>query len=263
MSLELRVIERTSGNVIINYDELKEKLALELKKYQGLVFDDEQITEAKKTRASLNKVVTAIDNRRKEEKAIFLKGFEVFEEQTKELTNMIKAVSLEIDNQIKDFEEKEKEKKKIKIANLWTSLRYQKITLDKIWNDKWLNKTFTDKQIEEEMQEKIKQIEEDLESFDFLCGDDKEKVKTLKIKYLVHLDKAKIINDYKQEQQARELLADQNVNEEMVVVDGAKEGIRDSEKEIFEISFKVYGTKEELTTLSNFLRRNNYIYERI
>ena len=157
MSLELRVIERTEGKVIINYEEMKQQLALELQKYKGLVFDESKITEANNTRANLNKVAKAIDDRRKEEKAIFMKGFEVFENQTKELMRMVKEVSNEIDVQIKDFEEKERNQKKLEINALWESLEYNKVSLEQIYNPKWDNKTYSLKQIEVDMQEKLKQ----------------------------------------------------------------------------------------------------------
>lgn len=258
MSLELRVIERTEGKVIINYEEMKQQLALELQKYKGLVFDESQITEAKKTRANLNKVAKAIDDRRKEEKAIFMKGFEVFENQTKELTRMVKEVSNEIDVQIKDFEEKELNQKKLEINALWESLEYKKVSLEQIYNPKWDNKTYSLKQIEVDMQEKIKTIEDDLEAIAFLLGDKTEAAKTLQSKYLVHLDKGKVIHEYQQEQKAKELL-EQTTKPEI------EEEVKEEEKteELYELTFKVVATESEIKALSNFLKSKGIQYEQL
>jgi hypothetical protein len=262
MSLELKVLDRQEGKIIINYDEMKKQLALELNKYKGLVFSEEQITEAKKTRASLNKVAKAIDERRKEEKQAFMRGFEVFEAQTKELTKMVKDVSDEIDEQIKAFEENEKVEKKVQIQELWLDLGYDKIELKQIWDDKWFNKGCTLKQIEIEIKGIIDEIEEDLSSIDFLCSDDEEKATTIKTKYLVYLDKGRAINEYQQEQ-----LAKQKISKVEVVEETKKEEAEPApnldKSEIYELTFKVYGNALELKTLSKFLKDNGYKYERL
>ena len=205
MAFELKVVENVQGKLAINYEELKKELGLQLQHYKGLVFAENEIVSAKKTRADLNRVATVIDERRKELKKEFLKPYEEVENQAKELIGMIKDVNGEIDKQIKDYEEKEKEEKKIEIAQLWCSLHYNKITVDKIWNDKWLNKTFSMKDIEEEMRTRITEIEADLNAIDELCQDE-EKAKALKSKYLISLDLTKVITDYNLEQKARVLL---------------------------------------------------------
>ena len=129
-----------------------------MQQFKGIVFTEEQIAVAKQTRADLNRVAKVIDERRKELKKEYLKPYEEVETQAKELVGMISAVNSEIDKQIKAFEEREKEEKKSS-AQLWCGLKYNKITVDKIWNDKWLNKTFSFKDIEEEMRTRITEIE--------------------------------------------------------------------------------------------------------
>lgn len=267
MSLELKVLDRQEGKIIINYDEMKKQLALELNKYKGLVFSEEQITEAKKTRASLNKVATAIDNRRKEEKKTFMLGFEKFEEQTKELTKMVKNVSDEIDIQIKTFEDNEKQEKEVQIQEIWLDLGYERIELKQIWNEKWLNKGFTLKEIREEIENKIKEVEEDLNSIAFLCSDDKEKATTIQTKYLIHLDKGRAISEYQQEELAKQKIQEkqEEVEELKVIETKQKEKLVSNKplREVYELSFKVYGTAIELQTLSKFLKDNGYKYERL
>lgn len=262
MALELKVIERTEGKVIINYDEMKQQLALELQKFKGLVFDETQITEAKKTRASLNKVAKAIDDRRKEEKSFFMKGFEIFEKQTKELTSMVKEVSNEIDAQVKAFEEREIEQKRVEITNLWNSQNYNKVPLDKIYNSRWENKTYSIKQIELDMQEKIKTIEDDLESIAFLLSNEPEKVKILQSKYLVHLDKGRVIHEYQQEEKAKELLQQQFEVEKEDVQSQVKESLT-PRLELFELTFKVIATEKQIQAISQFLKVNGIKYEQL
>ena len=264
MAFELKVVENVQGKLAINYEELKKELGLQLQHYKGLVFAENEIVSAKKTRADLNRVAKVIDDRRKELKEEFLKPYEEVENQAKELIGMIKDVNSEIDKQIKDYEEKEKEEKKIEIAQLWCSLHYNKITVDKIWNEKWLNKTFNMKNIEEEMRARITEIEADLNAIEELC-EEVDKARALKSKYLVSLDLRKVIEEYNQEQKARELLEqeEKKQNTEEIIEAEVIEEKHEEQEKVFELSFKVVASEEKLKALSRFLKENGYKYERL
>ena len=88
-----------------NYPELKQWVEDGLQAYKGVVYTEDMITQAKKDRATLNKLVTAIDTKRKEMKALYLQPYESFEKEAKGLISMIKEVSGEIDAQVKGYEE--------------------------------------------------------------------------------------------------------------------------------------------------------------
>lgn len=280
-SMEFKVIEKVPGKLVINYEELKAALSVELEKYKGLVVTENQITEAKSTRAKLNKVKAAIEDRRKELKKEYLKPYEVIEKQAKELVDMIDEVSSNIANQIKEFEEKEKEAKKIQIANLWVKLGYNKITVDKIWNEKWLNKTFTLSKIKEEMQAQIDDIEGDLNAIKELCGEDKQKCLTLQSKYLRTLDFQQVLSEYNAETEAaKKIIAEEKAvkaeQEPITVVSEEPQEevevqtevqvtrndlLRTKLETIYEIKFAVIGTEKQIKALSKFMFDNNIKFE--
>lgn len=269
-SMEFKVIEKVPGKLVINYEELKAALSVELEKYKGLVVTENQITEAKSTRAKLNKVKAAIEDRRKELKKEYLKPYEIVEKQAKELVGMIDEVSSNIANQIKEFEEKEKEAKKIEIANLWVKLGYNKITVDKIWNEKWLNKTFALSKIKEEMQAQIDDIEGDLNAIKELCGEDKQKCLTLQSKYLRTLDFQQVLSEYNAETEAaKKIIAEEKaVKAEQepitVVSEEPQEEVEvqtEVQEAIYEIKFAVIGTEKQMKALSQFLFDNNIKFE--
>lgn len=269
-SMEFKVIEKVPGKLVINYEELKTALSVELEKYKGLVVTENQITEAKSTRAKLNKVKEAIEDRRKELKKEYLKPYEIVEKQAKELVGMIDEVSSNIANQIKEFEEKEKEAKKIQIANLWVKLGYNKITVDKIWNEKWLNKTFALSNIKEEMQAQIDDIEGDLNAIKELCGEDKQKCLTLQSKYLRTLDFQQVLSEYNAETEAaKKIIAEEKaVKAEQepitVVSEEPQEEVEvqtEVQEAIYEIKFAVIGTEKQIKALSQFMFDNNIKFE--
>lgn len=280
-SMEFKVIEKVPGKLVINYEELKAALSVELEKYKGLVVTENQITEAKSTRAKLNKVKAAIEDRRKELKKEYLKPYEIVEKQAKELVDMIDEASSNIANQIKEFEEKEKEAKKIEIANLWVKLGYNKITVDKIWNEKWLNKTFALSKIKEEMQAQIDDIEGDLNAIKELCGEDKQKCLTLQSKYLRTLDFQQVLSEYNAETEAaKKIIAEEKAvkaeQEPITVVSEEPQEevevqtevqitrndlLRTKLETIYEIKFAVIGTEKQIKALSKFMFDNNIKFE--
>ena len=66
-----------------NFPEVKQWVEDGLARYEGLTYDDTQMAEAKKDRANLNKLVQAIDEKRREMKRLYLQPYEGFEAQAK------------------------------------------------------------------------------------------------------------------------------------------------------------------------------------
>ena len=79
-----------------------------------------------------------------------------FEAQCKELCDIIDEASKSIDTQIKSFEEIEKENKRKEIIKLFNSKPHSpSLTLEKIFNDKWLLKTYKLETVSEDMDREI------------------------------------------------------------------------------------------------------------
>ena len=68
-----------------NYEAVKKWVEDGLKAYEGKVYTEDTVAQAKKDRATLNKLVDAIDGKRKEMKKLYLEPFEVFDGQAKGL----------------------------------------------------------------------------------------------------------------------------------------------------------------------------------
>ena len=73
--MQLEIYKPTSGHplppVKWNFSEIKQWLSDGLDQYKGRVYDENQITQAKKDAAALRKLKEAIDGRRKEVKAFY------------------------------------------------------------------------------------------------------------------------------------------------------------------------------------------------
>lgn len=145
-----------------NYDELKQWVSDGLEAYRGRVYTEDTVTEAKRDRATLNKLAQAIDDRRREIKAVYLAPYDQFETQAKELVEMVKTQSREIDAQIKTYDRQRREEKLEKIkTELYTPMigdLAEAIPYEKLHDPKWLNVTFSMAAVSEALASKIESI---------------------------------------------------------------------------------------------------------
>ena len=112
LSISTNIEKELPQAIIFNFDEIKKELSLALKKYQNLVVTEDAITEAKATRADLNRLKKAINDGRIQVGKQWNKPYDEFKKKCDELIGMIDDPTAEIDKQIKEFEEFQKAEKK-------------------------------------------------------------------------------------------------------------------------------------------------------
>lgn len=130
-----------------NYDELKAYLATELEQYRTMVVTEEAMTEAKESRAKLNKLAKHLDDYRLGVKKLLMAQYEEdFAPKMNELKGMAVEASACIDEQIKAFEERDKKQKIEALHAQYEDLADAELTLycpwEYIYNPKWENKTY-------------------------------------------------------------------------------------------------------------------------
>ena len=167
MALELKITspspEGFVKEIIWNADEISAALEEKVGYYKTLVYTDAQVAEAKKDRATLNKFIAALKAKDKEIKDLCLAPYEVFHKRMLQIIAQVEEPASLIDNQVKAFEEEQKKKKRADIEELFKSKGFQPwVTLDRIWDPKWLNKTCTMKQIDDAFNKIMYQIGEDI-----------------------------------------------------------------------------------------------------
>lgn len=166
--MELKIYSPTADKQIEkikwNNEEIKKEVAQKLEYYKNVVYDETEIKEAKKDRASLKKFVEALENKRKEIKKQCLAPYEDFEKEEKEIVAMFSEATLSIDSQIKNFEQAKKDKKLDEIKGLFVSAEFPEwVSFEQIFDERWLNVSVSIKNIETQINNTRKQIEKDLE----------------------------------------------------------------------------------------------------
>lgn len=164
--MELVVEKYTPADLVtFNYEELKAQIAGQMEMYKSLVYTEDAYDQAKKDRAKLNNFEKVLKQKRKDEYDKFFEGFKDFEAKMKELEGMVAETSKVIDKQVKAFEEEQKATKREQIGSIWQNIEHPEwLTLPKVFNEKWLNKTVTIKSIELELIDKVAQINRDLDT---------------------------------------------------------------------------------------------------
>ena len=160
-----------------NKQEIMDKVAGIMQQYDGAVYSEDQMKQAKADRANLNSMKKAISDRRIEVKKAILAPYETFESEVKEVLALVEKPIALIDGQIKDYEERIKaEKKEALIShyqeNVGNLAEY--INFDMLYDAKWLNLSVALKKAKEELEEKICKVESEMETIDEIC-DDKHK----------------------------------------------------------------------------------------
>lgn len=166
--MELRINEmQLPTPITFNYEELKQGVVEKVSMYTNLVYTDEQIQEAKKDKAALNKLKKALNDERIRMEKEYMVPFNTFKAQINEIIRIIDEPVLLIDKQVKEYEEKQKQEKMERIKEYYDSCAYpfpDWLKFEQIFNEKWLNASVSMKSIQGEIDSRLDQIANDLDT---------------------------------------------------------------------------------------------------
>lgn len=280
MALEIRVTSPTDDafveHIVWNADEIAKEVEAKVGYYKNLVYTEDQVAEAKKDRAKLRKFVTALKDKDREIKDRCLAPYEEFHNQMLKIISLVEEPAELIDKQVKEYEEGQKRQKLAAIKDLFDKKGFQPwVSLERIMNPKWLNKTYSIKQIDADLTTIQHKIGEDI----LLINGQKEGMQAALSEYKRSMDVSASIaaaQRYVAAKKAEEELT-QAMNAEPVHADA--EPMRDPVPapkpaplpEVYqdgtpvrkEIMFKVFVTREEMEKLNRFLIDNHYTFRQI
>lgn len=162
--MELRIDEyQLPAEIKFNFEQLKNEVIASTQKYVGLVYSDEDIKLAKADRSALNKLKKAINDERIRREREYMQPFNEFKAQVNEIIGIIDQSVNSIDKQIKECDEKRKLEKQANIRNIWEESEHPNfLQLEKVFDSRWLNASYSMKQIEEDINAYIKKVDADI-----------------------------------------------------------------------------------------------------
>ncbi len=261
--MELQVNEiQALQPVTFNYEELKKQVVAKAEEYKNLVYTEESISLAKTDRANLNKLSKAIADERKRIKNVLLEPFIDFEAKCKELEQIISDASENIDKQIKVYEEKEDNEKLQKILAYFISVvgEYNELLdFDLIYNERWLNKTYSMNKVQQDIDHIINKTRLDMETIDGQIQDEMLK-KQVKSYYFRNINEASVLSLSLQEgkkiaETNQKITNLDNVNTE------EQPTVEQTNEELQILDFRVHVTQRQKFELREFLVANKIKFE--
>jgi hypothetical protein len=251
-----------------NYEEIKKELEKKLSKYQGLVYNEESIKEAKTDRADLNKLKKAINDKKIEVKKDFMQPYTDFEDKVKELMELIDKPILEIDTQIKNFEETQREEKRKAIEVIFDEKVNELkdiVKLEVIFDEKWLNATTTIKSVETDIDTKLNKIRNDLKVISELGSEFETELTS---QYLKHFDLGQVITENNRLKEQKENLNKLKEKQEVIREEKAKEvattKVEITEEDILKTyTLEITGTVPQFEKLKEFMDLNKMTYKKV
>jgi len=156
-----------------NFEEMQQELSNMMQAYAGLEVTEENLPERKKDIATLRKIKSAIEDKRKAAKKDYEKPFKAFEAECKKLTGIIDKEIDRINADMDVYEQKRKADKRILIAQIYAQNigEYADyIPLESVYRPQWENKTYTEIAILNDIQEAVIGVKSDLQTLKTICG---------------------------------------------------------------------------------------------
>lgn len=151
------MITQESAKISCNFEQVQKAIEGKLAEYEGAVFTEDSKAAAKKEVASLRAEQKSFRDNLRDEKNEYMKPWNEFESRAKELIAMYdKPINL-INGQIQAFEEKRVAEKEDLVKGIYEELVSEELSayipLPRIYNPKWKNATFKEKDIRKEISE--------------------------------------------------------------------------------------------------------------
>lgn len=291
--LELVVSEKTLGSLTTNAIQIRDMVKSALPMYDISNYNDENIDQAKKDKAALNKAAKVLNAKRLEIEKEFMKPFGEFKEVVNETVKLIGECSAKIDTVVKQNEQQYKEKKKANIKTYFDGINTNLVDFNKVFKLEWLNKTASMKSVCSDIDAIFAKVENELSTLKGF-GEDYDVLRTYymdtlnitsTIQYANRLkeqrERAKAAEEAKikseqEKQQAEEArkaaeaeqaksrpinpfaMASQKTDEQVPFSQSCTQ-----QPELLTRAFKVTTTRENIIALGDFMNDNNIDFDKI
>jgi len=277
--------------VIIDFESLKNRLAVTLKDYEGIEVTEDTLPMAKKKQKEMAGMRTQLEEFRKKVKRLYTEPLELFETQMKSLVSMVKEAEEPIASDIKGFDDKRRAEKRETAERIIKEVSEEYELLPKFSAKIEMKKMYTNLTARESV------VREDIENQAMVLKkqqDDEESVKesirsavdkvnesiTAKLNpesYLSligRMESAEIITRIMERAEEIRKSESEPISEPKTyeLEELVREPIKPSQNarqvsnngtsgKLYKVIFAITGTEAQQKTLSKFLKSNHYTYE--
>lgn len=286
--MELRITTQMDPGVLPeiqwNHEDLKKEIAAKAAEYEAIAYTDEQEKEMRNDRATLNKLVTAFEDQRKQVKKFYQAPYDKFEAQVKEVLQPVRKAIETIDAGLSEIERDYRVKKTNKMRELYeASVGDLKgiLPFEKTIREEWYKKSITDKKLAQGYTDLFGRIRSDLESLEELPERFRDKamlryMETYSLsdalregKRLEEVERAMEDRRKKQEEEAArkaEIKKEEKKAETSESYTAPQETIEQNastEDPVMCLDFRVWGTREQLMVLRQYMIDNHLKFGKV
>ena len=270
-----------NGKVVTNAKELLANIDNGLKHYDYVVTEN-TYEQAKKDRAQLNSIVKMVSDERKRVEDDLFSEWKEDKKNIMDIEKKIKQCADSLGQGITDIEDALKEEKRKHIYEAWQTLLDSKgngehYDLTPKFNEKWLNKTTSNKSIEKDLNAIYDKIIQDLGFMETFLPNDETDIAQIKEVYFqdydlmrakVKADDLKRIRETVEQRKAQGNINTLESQESSTIAPlGRSESVLQQKKDLPNTNwatFRVEGTKEDLLELTKMLKglmaKSNFKY---
>lgn len=207
-------IKVTQGSILFNDYEKHLGQAKKIAEIiKSSVVTEETVKENKKMLAAANKVIRAVEEKRKEIKFFINEPYLELERQMKDITSVIKEAEQVAREKVNELDEKEREEKRLALLSEWESRIHHYPFNDFIGFDRWLkpnhlNKSSSFNKTIDEMVEWLEKTKKE-----WVLASEEE---NLLLEYVETLDLAEAMLNVKKRQDEKERLSTVAKNKEVI-----------------------------------------------
>jgi len=275
--LELVVSEKTLGSLTTNAKQIRNIVMANLPKYDISNYTDDNIDQAKKDKAALNKAAKVLNAKRLEIEKEFMKPFGEFKEVITETVKLIGDCSAKIDVVVKQNEQQYKDKKLADIRTYFDGLNANLVDFNKVYRPEWLNKSASMKSVCADIDAIFSKVENELSTLQGF-GEDFDVLRTYymdtlninnTIQYANRLKeqreraKAAQVARIKAQEEARQQEKQGMRPQNMDSISEDTQEIQPIQMELLTRAFRVTTTRENIIALGNFMNEHGIDFDKI
>lgn len=143
------------GTIEDNLDLVELSIREKVQEYAAVIVTEDSIKDGKRFLADIRKERKVLDDERKEIKSQWMAPYEAFEKRAKQIIALYDEPVKIINRKLEEFEEQRREVKRQEIKAAYDFVKGDLadwLPLDRIYNPKWENATYSGKKIREDME---------------------------------------------------------------------------------------------------------------
>lgn len=254
-----------------NNKELIAEVDKQLESYRGVVYNENQIQEAKKDKAKLIAFTKALNDERIRIGKIYDAPLQRFKREVDDVINVVKTCTNEIQFQLDTFEQERLEKRRTEIQALNQEIIASKIVnadIKTYYNPKWENASTSLKSIRNEMEEIATNIGNSLIAIKNLKSEDEATILAYYFRTLdlsSALQEASRLKEEKQRFEVKENVEPKTETEIKTIETKTEAQANNIEipTDYYTLKFEVKVTREQMLALKKCLMENNIEYRKV